>query len=118
MARRTTQEPDADAYGLFELPEQAPLPALKEPRLGAIAEYVTYRGPRRVCDLCAQRIHERGAADAPAPRVATKKRKGPNDVLFLCPPDAADMEEKDKIARKERDERIAANLHMQKGRRL
>jgi hypothetical protein len=79
---------------------------------------VDYRGARRVCDLCAQRIHELGAGVAPAPRVATKKRKGPNDTLHLCPVDAAEMEQKDKIARKERDERIAANLHMQKGRRL
>lgn len=118
MTRGKTQEPGAGALGLFELPEpETPLPALKEPRLPAIAEWADYRGKeRRLCDLCTQRIHEMGAGEAPAPRVATKKRKGPNDVLFLCGPDGAELKAQDDRARRERDERIAINQHRKSGR--
>ena len=95
------------------------MPPLKQPRLPAIAEWTDYRGKeRKLCDLCTQRIHEMGAAEAPVPRVATKKRKGPNDTLFLCGPDAAELKARDDQARKERDERIKLNMHMQKGRAL
>lgn len=118
MTRGNTQEPGATALGLFELPEpEQPLPPLKEPRLPAIAEWTPYRLKERVlCGACTQRIHEMGAGEAPAPRVATMKRKGPNDITYWCPIDGEDQKARDERARKERDERVAINQHRKSGR--
>jgi hypothetical protein len=89
-------------------PTGEPLPELEEPRLGAIkAKWTQHKGGHRPCDLCVQRVHERGVGRAPVPRPARWKRVGPNDTLLLCAEDAEIQKRKDAEAETERARRVA-----------
>lgn len=94
------------------------LPELREPRFGALgAKWARWDGTHRVCEDCAQRIHERGIADAPAAMPARWRRKGPNGELFLCNVDAEERKRLDKQAEDVHAAREAQRAHAAKGRR-
>jgi hypothetical protein len=96
---------------LFDLLQPAPvtLPALAEPRLGAInAKWTRYNGAHRPCDLCTKRIHEKGVTGAPPPAAAAHKRVGPNDTLLLCNVDAEEQRRKDNAAEAKHKAAVAA----------
>lgn len=96
---------------LFDLLQPAPvaLPALAEPRMGAVGvKWTRYNGTHRPCDLCTKRIHELGVTGAPPPAAAAHKRVGPNDTLLLCNVDAEEMRRKDAAAEVERKARVEA----------
>lgn len=89
--------------------EPVVLPALAQPRLGAVgAKWTRYTGAHRPCDLCTQRIHEQGVDKAPAPFPAAHKRVGPIDTKLLCNVDAEEWKRKDAAAEAERKARVAA----------
>lgn len=106
-----------EALGLLLLPPPV-LPALKEPKLGAVgAKWTRYSGTHRPCDLCTRRIHELGVEKAPPPSPASHKRVGPIDTLLLCNVDAEEQRRKDAAAERDRAARIAANGEKPSARR-
>lgn len=105
-----------DPEALFALvTPPPPLPELKERRFGAVdVKWTEWRGARRPCDDCVQRVHEHGVQGAPLPFPATWRRKGPVSDLFLCAVDADERKRLDKAAEGQRD---LHREHVEKARR-
>lgn len=115
MTRRSAPPPpppgSMDLFGDWEVPD-APV-APPDPLWGALD--VTWHRPpagRHLCQDCVALIH--GRPDGPQPRVATSRRRGPNDDLLLCAAHAQIRRDEDERVKRVHADRIAANRAAQK----